>query len=130
MLKRRLNSQGTVDSQTVSAVQFDTVAAGQAQFESAPKLTILGALDAAVSVGQGAIVKVFNVGVATHYVAIGAAAMAAPTDCTDGIAVPVNTYVTINTATDGTYIRSDSADVFGYKVERDSVLLDIADTNS
>ena len=130
MLKRKLSLQGNLDSQFVTAVEFDVTAGGQGQFTVAPKVTILGPLNAAVSVGLGAVVRCYNTDAVTHYVAIGAAAMAAPSGLADGIAISPNQDVVINTADVGDYIRSDDAKVGGYLIVRDSVLVNVPDANS
>jgi hypothetical protein len=130
VLKRKLDLAGSLDISFIQAVLFDLISGGQAHFEVAPKVTILGALDAAKSVGLGAGVRCINTDAVVHYVAIGAAAMAAPTGFTDGIAIPAGQLVVINTADLGDYIRSDSNKVGGYLIYRDSVLFSVPDPNS
>ena len=130
MLKRKENLQGQLDSQFTTMTAFDLVAGGHAHFDVAPKVTILGSLSVAKAVGLGAIVRCINTDVAVHYVAIGAAAMAAPTGMTDGIAIPAGQLVTINTADLGDYVRSDDAKVGGYLVYRDTILFSPPDVNA
>ena len=131
MLKRRLNSQGSQDPSSIDVIAFDTVAGGKGWFQVAPKLSIVGALDAAKGVGMGRVLWIFNSDLtAVHYVAVGAVGMGAPTGGADGIGVPPGQYICINTADAGGFVRSDSALVFGYAVVRDSVLIDVPDSNA
>ena len=129
MNKRRLTSQGTIDPSSIDAIEHDLTAAGHGDFVVEGKLSILGSLVNVVCVPLGSIVRVFNNGVALHYVKIGDAAVAAPTTPANGFPVPIGQYITINTA-DHQYIRSDDASVFGYLLVRDSQFEIIPDANS
>ena len=132
MLKRRLTLQGTIDEPSIDSVENDLVAAAVGSFGVEGKLVILGPLSvlaAAVGVGLGSVVRVFNSDAAVHYVAIGDLGMLAPTSPADGIPVPPGQYVTLNSG-DHMFMFSDSALVFGYKLIRDSVLEVIPDSKS
>ena len=129
MNKRRLTSQGTIDPSSIDAIEHDLTAAGHGDFAVEGKLQILGSLSTAVCVPLGSIVRVFNNGVALHYVKIGDSTVTAPTTPANGIPVPIGQYVTVNTA-DNQYIRSDNASVYGYLLVRDSQFEIIPDANS
>ena len=131
MWKRKEKSlQGQLDPNTIARDAYDVFAGGQGHFDVAPKVQILGALNVAVSVGYGSVVRCINTDAVVHYVAIGATGMAAPTGMADGIAIPAGQLVVINTADIGGYIRSDSNKVGGYLLVRDTVLFSAPDANS
>ena len=86
MLKRRLTLQGTVDEPSIASVENDLVAAALGSFGVEGKLVIWGPLSvlaAAVGVGLGSVVRVFNSDGVIHYVAIGDFGMLAPTSPAD-----------------------------------------------
>ena len=130
MLKRRLTLQGTIDPASNKAVEHDLTAAGHGDLPVEGKLSILGNLATAVPVGYGAIVRCYNNDQSVHFVAVGIAAMGAPSTPANGIPIPANSYITINTADQGEFIRSDNAKVFGYQLLRDSSFIIVPDANS
>lgn len=121
--RRKLDASNTRDQAEVSGSIYSPVCGGQKNLEIGKKLRIMGALDAAKSVERsGATVYCYNSDTAVHFVATGGAAVAAPTDGTDGIPVPPGQYFAIAVGLD-VYIISDSALVFGYELEDETRLV-------
>jgi hypothetical protein len=79
----------------------------------------IGALNAAVLVGQSANIAIFNSDSAVQYVAFGAAAMGAPSSAANGIPVPAGSWLRLSSGPND-YVRSSSANVFGYAIEDSS----------
>lgn len=80
----------------------------------------MGNLGTQVLVNAGSTIWVFNSDTAIHYVITGASGLAAPTGPANGIPVPPGEYICISNAGDNG-IRSDSALVFGYLVDDETV---------
>jgi len=121
--RRKLSLSHTRDAQEISAAQYDVNVGAQRNYEVGKLLTPMGALDAAKPAFRGATVYVFNNTLAVHWVKTGGAAVAAPTSCADGIPIPAGGYFAVGTGMDD-YIRSDSANVFGYLLADDSELVE------
>lgn len=106
---RRITDMGTL----LQAI-FADLAGSIKVSEGGLDLAILGALNTAVRVGPAAVIRVFNAGGATAYVAFGAQGMAAPTGPTDGIPVPAGQYLVVNSGAKE-WVRASAATMFGYK---------------
>jgi len=79
----------------------------------------LGALNAAVGVDLGSLVAVYNNSTSTSFVALGTSnTVSAPTNPSNGIAVPPNSYLIIPMGQNN-WIISNSATTFGYWLQDD-----------
>lgn len=103
---------------TIAQLTFQDSASVQKQAESGLDWSPLGPLGAAVKVGEGIPVLVFNSGATVGYVAFGDYNMAAPTGPTDGIPVLPNEKFILNSGAK-TWIRASLPAIFGYGGEKE-----------
>jgi hypothetical protein len=119
---RRVENEHTKDTQSLQSQMFDMLSGAQKGIDMGPALSILGELNsAAVHVGIGAQLRVFNNSASVAWVAFGDSSLAAPTGGSDGIAIPPNSYVFVCSGEDD-HVRASAATVFGYKASDDTTL--------
>lgn len=105
-----------VDIGTVIQSVFAAAAGVVRVAQSGLDLKPLGALNSAKKVGAGSPVMVFNSGASTDYVTFGAATVSAPSGAADGIPIPSQQSVLLNSG-DSEWIISKAATTFGYKAD-------------
>jgi len=103
---------------TIAQLTFQDSASVQKNSESGLEWSPLGAIGAAIKVGEGIPVLVFNSGGTVAYVAFGDYNMAAPTGPTDGVPVFPNEKFVVNSGAK-TWVRASAAAVFGYVGEKE-----------
>jgi hypothetical protein len=84
-------------------------------------LSPLGAADAEIKLQRGSLVAFFNSDTAVHFVAFGSSGLAAPTDFTDGIALPPGQYTILSNGESGAAL-ADDATVYAYLIKDDSFI--------
>lgn len=109
---RRIVDIGTV-IQAIYADSAGVIRIAQAGLDLAP----IGALDAAVRVGENTPVLVFNSAGAVAFVTFGDQSVAAPGTAANGIPIPAGQTVMLNSGAKA-WIRASASTVFGYAADQ------------
>jgi hypothetical protein len=118
--KRTNRSENVVGSKSLDLAYNDRAGAYKMLGPILGKVSILGALNAAVGAERGDLIAVFNNSATVAFVATGTTSgLSAPTGGANGIALAPNSY-TIIAMGDDNWIRASAATVFGYKILDDS----------
>lgn len=120
---KRVVKSNEADSSSATILEYNRYAGAQKQIDGGAVLEILGPLNVAKNVAQGATVYCYNNSASTAFVRTypHGATPVAPTGISDGIAIPPNSYMVINMWEDCTIIAS-AATVGGYKLKDDTKL--------
>ena len=122
-VKRNNINRSALDQGAITSVEHNVLAGGKKHVAVGPALTIVGALNVARSVGIGASLWIYNNSATVGFVRTFAPgeSPAAPTGISDGIAVPPNAYIYLNTGTKMSIIGS-AATLACYLVQDDTRL--------
>ena len=111
----------SIDQQAATSVEHNNLAGSKKTFQAGPYLEIIGGIATAYNCGKGASLWIFNNSSSVAFVKFGAAAVAAPTGITDGIALEPNSYTYLNSGYND-FVRASAATVGCYKVSDDSAI--------
>jgi hypothetical protein len=109
----------SIDQQAASSVEHNNLAGAKKVFSAGPGLDIIGSVATAFNCGKGASLWLYNNSSSVAFVRFGAAAVAAPTGIADGIAIPANSYIELNSGNND-FVRASAATVGCYKVIDDT----------
>jgi hypothetical protein len=121
--KRNNINRSALDQGAITSVEHNVLAGAKKSVLVGPALTIVGTLGSARSVGIGASLWIYNNSATVGFVRVFAPgeSASAPTGLADGIAVPPNSYIYLNTGTKMSIIGS-AATLGCYLVQDDTRL--------
>ena len=121
MATKRVNTDMRQDTSSINSLKFNKYAGGDKVLNIGPSLNILGPLNVAVGVPQGAALWIYNNSGTVAYAAFGGPSVVAPSSPANGIPLPPNSYTYLS-AGENTFVIASAATVFGYQVIDDTIL--------
>lgn len=125
-MAKRPKPRLTTSAGEIGQLQYNEQAFAQRGVDAGGVYDIIGPAATAVRVGEFASLRIVNTAATWAYVAIGGAAVAAPTGLADGYGIPPNSECFLSTGDKGAFVRASAATVGVYKLIDSIVITDRA----
>ncbi len=123
-MAKRPKPKSSTSAGEIGQLEFNEQSFAHREVTAGGVYDIMGTATAAKRVGLFASLRIVNTDSVGHFVAIGPAAVAAPTDLTNGHWLAPMSETFLSTGELGDYVRADSATVGVYRLKETVVIAD------